>query len=327
MGFNGSFSNYLLTSIANGELWVCVFCLLSGYLLNKKQIKTVRDAINNTVIRYVRLALPLFLANCFVFIISRTFGFASVKCGTLYANAWLASKYSTSYSKADVLKNSILMDNKMNMVFWVIRHMFIASALIYCVNFISLKIPKYALILRIAVTCVLFCVRSALFIGVCFLGTWVDYLESKMNRESSVLKILTMIALIMMLGVQNALAHISGCKVLHVNPYWEAAYSFLIILGIRNSVKLQNVIERVHLPDNAEISMTLYLLHWPILCSVSAAIFYECAKRKVPFYITHVVVFSVTIVVLAAIIYIWNQTAAKVSANAIKCVRRYLRIG
>lgn len=52
---------YLLSGILNGEFWVVLFCMISGYLLSRKKITSLENFFFSVVQRYFRFVAPLFL--------------------------------------------------------------------------------------------------------------------------------------------------------------------------------------------------------------------------------------------------------------------------
>ena len=55
--------------VLNEELWVIIFALLSGYLINKKNIEDGRNLAKACVNRYFRFLIPFFFANLFIYML------------------------------------------------------------------------------------------------------------------------------------------------------------------------------------------------------------------------------------------------------------------
>lgn len=79
-------NKFPLGMIINGEFWICVFAILSGYLLNKKNIRNGKDLIKICINRYFRFVIPFFFANLFVYFLYSFVGFSAQKCGMIINN-------------------------------------------------------------------------------------------------------------------------------------------------------------------------------------------------------------------------------------------------
>lgn len=96
--------------IINGEFWVCVFAILSGYLLNKKDIRNGADLIKICINRYFRFVIPFFFANFFVYLLYNFVGFSAQKCGMIVNNQWLLNQYTNAIDFISVVKNSLMLE-------------------------------------------------------------------------------------------------------------------------------------------------------------------------------------------------------------------------
>ena len=132
-------NKFPLGMIINGEFWVCVFAILSGYLLNKKDIRNGADLIKICINRYFRFVIPFFFANFFVYLLYNFVGFSAQKCGMIVNNQWLLNQYTNAIDFISVVKNSLMLGNELNNNFWIIKHMLLGSWLIYISNYICYK--------------------------------------------------------------------------------------------------------------------------------------------------------------------------------------------
>lgn len=138
-------NKFPLGMIINGEFWVCVFAILSGYLLNKKDIRNGADLIKICINRYFRFVIPFFFANFFVYLLYNFVGFSAQKCGMIVNNQWLLNQYTNAIDFISVVKNSLMLGNELNNNFWIIKHMLfneywfmrVYFYLILCVPFLN----------------------------------------------------------------------------------------------------------------------------------------------------------------------------------------------
>ncbi len=75
----------------DGNFWVCVFCVLSGYLASRKEIRSVKTMIREFVLRYFRFIIPLTIINVCIYFIYLIIGFKSTEFSIIYSNNWLSS--------------------------------------------------------------------------------------------------------------------------------------------------------------------------------------------------------------------------------------------
>ena len=120
-------NEFPLGMVINGEFWVCVFAILSGYLLNKKNIKNGTDLIKICINRYFRFVIPFFFANFFVYLLYSFAGFSAQKCGMIINNEWLLNQYTNPIGFISVVKNSFMLGSELNNNFWIIKHMLFGS--------------------------------------------------------------------------------------------------------------------------------------------------------------------------------------------------------
>lgn len=123
-------NKFPLGLIINGEFWVCVFAILSGYLLNKKDIKNGVDLIKICINRYIRFVIPFFFANFFVYLLYSFVGFSAQKCGMIINNQWLLNQYTNAIDFISVVKNSLMLGNELNNNFWIINQTYVVRLLV-----------------------------------------------------------------------------------------------------------------------------------------------------------------------------------------------------
>lgn len=312
-------NQYLLALVINGEFWVCIFCILSGYLVSRKKISCFKELLKGCINRYFRFFIPFMFANLFVYAIANTIGFSSRSCGQMISNAWFMEAYISDISILDVAKHSILLGSGLNSTFWVIRHMFLASCIIYISSYLE-NIFKCSGI-RIVVLIILLVCPYTFFIGVNYLGSIIPIIYKKIKGENKKLAVIVIvIPLFMMSGVQNVIADVFNCDILYINQYWETLYSFSIIICICASKYLKGLFNNINLSKLSNQSMTIYLLHWPILCAFSAGCFMGLLKMNYSFEFYYFITLGITIAILGIIVFIYEETIGKISNKFLKLV-------
>lgn len=106
-----------------------------------------------------------------------TVGFSAKECGIAIENEWLMHQYTIPINIISVLKNSFLLGSELNENFWIIKHMLIASWLIYISNYICHKLKNEKLKIAIAIGLLMF--PYTFFIGTVYLGSLFNMLTKK----------------------------------------------------------------------------------------------------------------------------------------------------
>ena len=101
---------YPFSGILNGEFWVIVFCLLSGWLISRKKPRSLKSLFKTIINRYLRFAVPLLFVNSLIYCVGKTIGFSATECGSLMGNNWFASQYLLDLHFRDVIFSAIFLD-------------------------------------------------------------------------------------------------------------------------------------------------------------------------------------------------------------------------
>lgn len=303
---------YPLSMLINGEFWVCVFCVLSGYLLAGKQIDSVHIWFKTCINRYFRFLIPFTFANLLVWIIQNTFGFYSKMCGNLIQNTWLMNQYVTKYTLIEVMQNSIILGSDLNSCFWIIRHMFVASCFIYLTNYICYKYQIYVIKYIFLLAFLLF--PPTYFIGCVYLGSILPKVSVEQKEKIQNKKIfLFILSILMMSGTQNFISDCIGVSILKINQYWELFYAAIIIVCIYSSNYLSDIFGKLKWNKFAKQSLTIYLLHWPVICSFSAWCFITFIDNQRSYIVLYLLIFLVTLIVLEIVVYVYSYLIDKMS--------------
>lgn len=131
------------------------FFVISGYLVSKSEVHTIREYIKRVMVRIVRLGLPLFFTYIVIYFgIYKTIGFLNTSTDGILTNTWFQMYYNQAFTILDVLmapiKTLILgSDSSLNPPFWCISSMFYASIIIYALNCLKWKVKNKTALLSI----------------------------------------------------------------------------------------------------------------------------------------------------------------------------------
>lgn len=153
-----SFANAFLKTtsfIYNGDMWVIVFCMLSGYLLASKHFSNLKELLVTFVKRYFRFVEPLALLAIFIVLIKFTVGFK--QRSSLVANEWIGLPMTVNLG--NLLKMVFLFDPYMDNPLWTMRGIFAGGILIYILNYLMDKVSiKRRTLIIFPLTFILFCI-------------------------------------------------------------------------------------------------------------------------------------------------------------------------
>lgn len=314
-------NEFPLRMVINGEFWVCVFAILSGYLINKKNIKNGTDLIKICINRHFRFVIPFFFANFFVYLLYSFAGFSAQKCGMIINNEWLLNQYTNPIGFISVVKNSFMLGSELNNNFWIIKHMLFGSLLIYISNYICYKFHNQKIKIIVAIGLLLF--PYTFFIGATYTGSLLAEISKKLKfvqQKGKITITFFVVMLGLMSGIQNVIAELLKIRWLHINQYWEIFYAMGMLVCISLENQLLKKIENWHIDKFSNQSVTIYLLHWPIICSFSTWCFVEVMGKFNNFSVCYWSTLGATIIVLEITVYCYDKVFGRISNTFLRKV-------
>ena len=148
-----------LTIFITESFWLRLFYILSGYLVSKSKIQTIKDLGRKVFLRFLRLALPLLGASFFILLLTSVFGVHNRDIQHIVSNQWMGGFFSKQLTFIDAFKEpfKVLLLGRctFNSVWWVLKDMFFASLFVYVITYLknllsstkSVLIPRGGIIL------------------------------------------------------------------------------------------------------------------------------------------------------------------------------------
>ena len=128
-----------LSFILNEGYWLYLFFVISGYLVAKSKVNTIRDVALKSISRFLRFSFPILFVYVIIYLIGALIGFHSAETSGLFQNEQYQSAFFGGCSISDVLLSPIkvllLGDVALNSPYWVLRGMFVASLSIYALKY------------------------------------------------------------------------------------------------------------------------------------------------------------------------------------------------
>ena len=119
---------------SRASFWLYLFFVISGYLLARSDIRSIKELFVKSVSRFLRLALPILFASLIIGVLYSIWGFKTEAIQERINNPWLGSFYKQEFSFLDFLKAPVDVlvrgNSGVNQPYWVLRDMMFASVFI-----------------------------------------------------------------------------------------------------------------------------------------------------------------------------------------------------
>lgn len=284
-------ANTPINLIYNGGFAVCIFFILSGYVLSNAyhQTNNPKILVQYAIKRYFRLLIPVGA--------SIILAYALIKMSLMYnanlavvtkTNDWLSGAFDHNGGLFDVIKNIVVdvfffKDNSYNPVLWTMTYELLGSFLIF--SFLLATHPfKYKMSLYIGLVLALFFTENnsyAAFILGVVLNKYV------LHQQASVKPIVLpkwALFLILITGlyfssyplaidVNHTIYGFITFSFLLNYEFYHVLGSFMVMFVILHSEKLKALLSGKTISYIGKISFSFYLLHFIILCSFSCYLF------------------------------------------------------
>ncbi len=286
------FAQTPLNIIYNGGFAVCIFFILSGYVLSNAyhQTNNPKILIQYAIKRYFRLLVPVAAS----IILAYTF----IKIGFMHnatlgpvtkTNDWLSGAFDRDGGLYDVLKNMFVdvfffKDNKYNPVLWTMTYELLGSMLIF--SFLLITHPfKYKMSLYAGLILLLFYTGNnfyAAFILGVLLNKHIVQQQQSASKPISIPKWLSALGII--IGIyfcsypicynpENTMFALITWPFMASYEFFHVVGSFILMFVICHSTSLKMALSGKIVKYIGNISFSFYLLHFIILCSFSCYLF------------------------------------------------------
>lgn len=331
------FARTPLNLIYNGGFAVCIFFILSGYVLSNAYHKTnnLKILIHYAIKRYFRLLIPVAGSIILAYAFMKADFMNNAGLGIITkTNDWLNGAFNQDGGLLDVIKNMFIdvfffKDNKYNPVLWTMTYELLGSFLIFTFLLIIHHI-KYNTGLYIALIIALF-ITDNNFYAAFILGVLLNkYIIQKEQTSVFIPKWGLVICLILGLffcsypiyaNINTTIYDFITFSFLINYEFYHVIGSFMVMFVVLHSVRLKSILSSRLFSFIGKISFSFYLLHFIILCSFSCYLF----KVFYPMYNYNIVVLfsflcSLPIMIMASVFYYqWvDKTGIKLSNKVLR---------
>lgn len=248
----------------NEGYWLYLFFVISGYLIAKSEIKSIKDVIYKIINRFFRFAFPIFFAYLVIFTIYLMIGFHTAETKPLFQCDWYQKYYLGQYTFTDVLFGPIMVilgKSELNSPYWVLKNMFISSIVIYVLKygFTKLFTQKDELAFSIMMVILFASIAISQIITACLIGMVI----SRYCDDKKIISTPTFAVWFMIVGM--AIYFLPSSVVASI--FFSSLVLFIPRVECINNLFCSKVFQFL-----GKISWGIYSFHWPLICSLGAMI-------------------------------------------------------
>lgn len=317
--------------LVNGKYAVCLFLMISAYVISLPVYrKNSLEQIRRTAFkRYLRLALPVFVASLMSFILSSTVGYYNGQVAEYIDNPWLLRFFSKEMTLGGLIRSSVFGvlwqgDNTFNGPFWMLGILFTGTFFVLIIAIItSGEKTKSTYSFMVLGFLFLVYLNVNVYFGCFILGTLLAYLRCrtdffekwKQKKCCTVISILLLTASVLMPVEKGKLIEFfqkfEGLPAFFSDKiFFYQIAGFMLLFALMGMTKIREFLNENKLLNwISQISFSVYLLHWPIICSFSCW-FYMCFKDNMTMTIK-IILCILTIAIVIAASKIFYELAEK----------------
>lgn len=270
-----------LNIIYNGNFAVCMFFVISGFLLSYKFFMyDDEDSIRSTAVRrYLRLMIPMLISILICYIMMKSNVLFHIEAANFTESKWLESHYNFNPNIIDAIQQAFFgiflgKSATYNSVLWTMFYELWGSFLTLSIISIFKKSKNRFIIYMILsiVFCNTYFLAFILGIVIC------DFTTSEIKKEFEISFPYKMILLLIgiWLSSYNGARIYNFMHVSFINDYSAFYHSLgaaLLVYITLNSSFLRNVCCSKYIMILGNYSATIYYFHWIILNSLSCYLF------------------------------------------------------
>ena len=299
--------------LVNGNFCVCLFMMLSGAVLSYKILQSDNDihVISEVVsTRYLRLTLPVVAVSAVVFLLMQVPGaFQGNQIAAVTGSPWAAGKYTQvpsikGFFIITLFKTWLQGSDVFSTAFWMLTYSFYGSFLCVICSLAAIgRDRRKIIVLFFLISFAFFHVENGMIYLACFpLGNIIGMMvhsgkqregqkeEGRMRAVKTGCRVLCLIAGLYLggypSGTETGAAAGYGYQYLKLQPYYAPQYvvahitgAFLLLAGASGLAGVQKALGNKVFRGLGKISYAAYLVHIPILFTVSTRVYMYCIGR------------------------------------------------
>ncbi len=313
-----AFSQSPLSYFVIGDLWVSVFCLVSGFVIAWQVFHMSEEKQFSVAVlkRYPRLMLPLFALSAIVFVMLQLQLFYNGPASVLTGSSWFASFYQSKTSLSDLFFASVVdtwivgLTNTYSNAFWMLSDLFAGSFMAYILAAMGRKMNRGMLFVYLGVAIVYLSTNSRLTnfaIGVLLAYTAIQYGEKIREKKKlcTVLGILFLAVSVLLGGYPTSVTPTNFyryfAKIIgRINPiqFYHMLSAACLLTGIYLLKPLGRFLSLKPFLWLGKISYSVFLVHIPILFSVGAWVMVRVMSMTGRYHVSAMTAFGVCLILV-----------------------------
>lgn len=256
-------------------------------------------------------------------------GYFNHEVASILGNKWLDGKYSFPLTITDLFLTSFVKvwwmgDASFNAPFWMLKTLFFGTFLSILVALVTDIDKKYSMVTFLALIGIYFLTGGY---NLCFiLGVFLAWLKYRVKLWNFlVTKICKLLAIFIFgLGIfmpefyklylKERLASNNGF--IGSEIFYNIIGSFFILFGVMGIQRVKNIMAKSKiLQEGGRISFAIYLVHWPIICSLSCWLYIQLSKTIIDKNRLISIIFVVTLIVVCMLARIFNKVIERKICN------------
>lgn len=320
--------------LISGNYAVCIFLVISAYVISvpiyrQKDFGKVQKVLFK---RYPRLMLPVFFSSLFSYFLYTLGGYYNQEAGSILGNQWLMGKYAEQLTLKNLFLSSLIKvwwngDASFNAPFWMLQILFFGTFLTVIITMITAIEKQYGGII-LAILALIYTYLGNLYL--CFiLGTLLAYLKCRTNlwkkwKQSKVFLGINIILLLSAFGlpgysdaiIEVAVRLFSENAFVCTGNFYKIVGSFLLIFSLMGLEGIKKFLEKSKvLKAVSEVSFSIYLIHWPIVASLSCFLYLQLQGMGIEKNMICTIVFVITAITVVIVAKIFNELVEKRICN------------
>ena len=312
----------------NGNFSVCMFFILSGYVLSYSFFNTKNSdvVIVSAVKRYFRLLGPVLASVIVAYLLLKLDLFSNIEFCKKTGSTWLVGYYNFVPNFLDALKQGLYKaflyeEYSYNPILWTMHLELLGSFFTFAFLVLFGKLKKRYLIYTTLILIFLNTYYLAFLLGILLCDLKVNVFPYiKYTNSKIVLFVLLLVSLFFSsypkIDVQNTIygpLEISRV-VINSRLFYHIIGSFLLVYVLLCSQLLQKLFSNPLMKFLGRISFSLYAIHLIIICSFSSSLYIYLLSHfsyKISFFISYIVSVSFTFLIAHASYFLFDKQSIK----------------
>ena len=312
--------------LVNGNLAVCMFLLISAYFLSGQVYRSESfEKLQRAVFkRYPRLMFPVAVLSCITYGMKKLDLFYNIKVAELMNYEWLQHYFGSKMTWKNLIKDTLFTvwyqkNGTFNGPFWMLHILFLGSFFVILLSVATAGKEKRRMWIFgiMAVTAVMY----DMYLMCLVLGTFLAYLKVNTGFITTIQEKkwgIVLIGLLFLVGIMLPGDFTIPLKILeklHIQneylnsrQFYNTIGAFFIVMAVEcSNRKPQARIENPAIDKVTALSFAVYLVHWPIICSLSCYLYMQWYTNIENKLILFGSIFVITVLVVFIAAYIFHH--------------------